>query len=145
MVKKAADGKLSLSCSPSDSGGSLYSATYENTENDKVGKGYVVKKECAQESRGDAAQGGNEMCCASPWSNICNKNDQQDCFRDFFVCDGGKCIPNEWRNDGWPDCLDAEDENGVGANDAVDDDSAVTSLPQQLVCVQCAGVVLSAG
>ena len=90
--KKAADGKLSLSCSPSDSGGSVYSATYENTENDKVGKGYVVKKECTQESRGDAVQGGNEMCCASPWSNICNKNDQQDCFRDFFVCDGGKVI-----------------------------------------------------
>ena len=56
-----------------------------------------------------------------------------------------QCIPNEWRNDGWPDCLDAEDENGVGANDAVVDDSALTSLPQQLVCVQCAGVVLSAG
>ena len=88
--KKAGQGKLSLSCSPSNSGGSVYSATYESSENDKVGKGYVVKKECTQDSRGDVGQGGNEMCCASPWSNICNKNDVQDCFGDFFVCDGGK-------------------------------------------------------
>ena len=88
--KKAGEGKLSLSCSPSDSGGSVYSATYESTENAKVGKGYVIKKDCAQGSRGDVEQDGNQMCCASPWSNICNKNDQEDCFRDFFVCDGGK-------------------------------------------------------
>ena len=92
--KKTADGKLSLSCSPSDSGGSVYSASYENLESDKVRKGYVVKKECTGNdgNRGDVARKENEMCCSTPWSNICDKNDENDCFQDFFVCDGGKVI-----------------------------------------------------
>ena len=92
--KKEGDGKLSLSCSPSDSGGSVYSASYENLESNKVGKGYVVKKACSSNdgNRGDVAGQENEMCCSTPWSDICNKNDENDCFQDFFVCDGGKVI-----------------------------------------------------
>ena len=38
--------------------------------------------------------------------------------------------------DGWPDCLDGTDEDFL---------SSEKGLPEQLVCVQCAGVVLSAG
>ena len=40
-----------------------------------------------------------------------------------------------WIGDGWPDCIDGSDENQGNKQ----------SLPEQLVCVQCAGVVLSAG
>ena len=57
----------------------------------------------------------------------------------------GQCIPNEWRNDGWPDCLDASDEKSGEDGGITTEDGALTSLPQQLVCVQCAGVILSAG
>ena len=84
--KKTDQGKLSLSCSPSDSGGSTYAASYENSESDKVGKGYVIKAEC----EGDIGSQGKEKCCSTPWSNICNKDDDHDCFQDFMVCDGGK-------------------------------------------------------
>ena len=90
--KKTGQGKLSLSCSPSDSGSSVYSASYEDSTSKNVGKGYVVKNGCAQggESRGDVLQQANELCCSTPWSNTCNEHDEQDCYRDFFVCDGGK-------------------------------------------------------
>ena len=53
------------------------------------------------------------------------------------LCHGGPCIwiSDSWVEDGWPDCLDGSDEN----------QGSKQSLPEQLVCVQCAGVVLSAG
>ena len=41
--------------------------------------------------------------------------------------------------------MDATDEKEEGNNSILVDNGSVTSLPQQLVCVQCAGVVLSAG
>ncbi len=40
-------------------------------------------------------------------------------------------MPGQWIADGWPDCLDGTDEKN--------------NATEQLVCVQCAGVVLSAG
>ena len=90
--KKDGEGRLSLSCSPSNSGGSSYAASYESTISDKVGKGYIVKSACTlgNEGRGDVSRAENEMCCSTPWSGTCNKNDEQECFQDFFVCDGGK-------------------------------------------------------
>lgn len=71
------------------------------------------------------------LCCSSPWTTNC----QDDCFIDFSACDGNRCIPGKWVQDGWPDCLDGSDESSGQKN----------SLPEQLVCIQCAGVVLSAG
>lgn len=71
------------------------------------------------------------LCCSSPWTTDC----QNDCFIDYSPCDGNRCIPGKWVQDGWPDCLDGSDESSGQKN----------SLPEQLVCIQCAGVVLSAG
>mgnify|MGYP003960172113 FL=1 len=33
---------------------------------------------------------------------------------DYFTCNDGTTIPNEWVNDGYEDCPDGEDENGSG-------------------------------
>ena len=71
-----------------------------------------------------------QMCCSNPFQSRCNEN---DCSIDYSACDGGRCIPGVWVADGWPDCLDGSDE------------VSEKNLPQQLVCIQCAGVVLSAG
>ena len=71
-----------------------------------------------------------QMCCSSPFQGICT---DQDCSIDYSACDGGRCIPGGWVADGWPDCLDGSDE------------VSEKNLPQQLVCISCAGVVLTAG
>ena len=88
-----------------------------------MGRGYL--KQCNASSN-------EEMCCTNPWSK---KSCDENCFIDYSPCDGGRCIPGKWVQDGWPDCLDGTDENSGGEQ----------SLPEQLVCIQCAGVVLSAG
>ena len=95
--KKTGNGGLSLSCSPSDSSGSsVYSASYEPTTEDKVGKGFVVKKRCAPSSSspGDVAKQESERCCSTPWADVCSNNEDSDCFQDFFTCDGGKVFTN---------------------------------------------------
>ena len=91
-------------------------------KDDKMTKGYL--KTCADTN--------SQMCCNSPWSKKCD----QDCYLDYSPCDGNRCIPGKWIQDGWPDCLDGSDEATTGSD---------KSLPEQLVCIQCAGVVLSAG
>ena len=93
-------------------------------KDDKITKGYL--KRCDGRSS-------QEMCCNSPWSKKCD----QDCYLDYSTCDGNRCIPGKWVQDGWPDCLDGSDEESPKGLDK--------SLPEQLVCIQCAGVVLSAG
>lgn len=91
-------------------------------KNSDTSKGYLTK--C-----GDSGQ---EKCCPNPWQE---KGCQSACFVNYSPCDGGRCIPESWIGDGWPDCIDGTDENQGNKQ----------SLPEQLVCVQCAGVVLSAG
>ena len=73
-----------------------------------------------------------KQCCPTPFQTQCD--DGEVCYTNFFSCDGGRCIPESWVNDDWPDCFDGSDET-----------NETSILPQQLVCVQCAGVVLSAG
>ncbi len=87
-------------------------------------KGYL--KRC------NDSRNSGEMCCNSPWSKNCDL----DCYLDYSPCDGNRCIPGKWVQDGWPDCLDGTDENPKAGH---------KSLPEQLVCIQCAGVILSAG
>lgn len=70
---------------------------------------------------------GRPSCCDSPWSS-CGAED--DCFDDFFECDG-RCVRREWVGDGWPDCLDGADEEHGGGG-------------RVFACVHCAGVVLPA-
>ena len=89
----------------------------------RLSKGYLIK--CNETNGYDA------MCCPNLWTKVCT----EDCYMDYSSCDGGRCIPGKWVADGWPDCLDGSDEN-------VDQSQ---TLPEQLVCVQCAGVILSAG
>ena len=78
-----------------------------------------------------------KQCCPTPWLTECDN--EEVCYTDYFTCDGGRCIPRSWVNDDWPDCFDGSDETAAVAG------AADTTLPQQLVCIQCAGVVLSAG
>jgi len=89
----------------------------------KTSKGYL--KQCSD---------GSQLCCSNLWSNSCSES---DCYSDYTSCDGNRCIPSKWVQDGWPDCLDGSDESNPGNGNQ--------SLPEQLVCIQCAGVVLSAG
>lgn len=93
-------------------------------KDDKMIKGYLTKCNTTNQ----------DMCCPNPWPV---KHCEESCFLDFSPCDGGRCIPGSWIADGWPDCLDGQDEHHHGSGEH--------SLPEQLVCVQCAGVVLSAG
>ena len=90
--KKSGQGELSLSCSPTNTEGSVYSASYKESKSNNIGKGYVVKNGCSADDdiRGYVDQQGSETCCSTPWSNTCNKNDESDCFQDFLVCDAGK-------------------------------------------------------
>ena len=73
-----------------------------------------------------------QMCCRHPFQKECTHS---SCFSNYSPCDGGRCIPENWVSDGWPDCLDGTDEDFLPSE---------KGLPEQLVCVQCAGVVLSA-
>ena len=76
------------------------------------------------------------MCCPNPWSDGCVGGDDGDCFSSFSVCDG-RCIPQEWVGDGWPDCMDGSDERDLVLVDG-------RSPSFQFQCVQCSGVVLAA-
>lgn len=123
-------------------GGGGSPASCDGAPSPAVGMGYVVRPPCAAS--------GNSLCCSTPWlgnplTRNCSSGEPRSkpeeslpadqCYEDFVECDGGKCVPKGWRDDGWPDCLDGSDETNL-------QDQA---LPQQLLCVQCAGVVLSAG
>jgi len=84
--------------------------------------GYLVESE------------GEFQCCSTPWGE--NSSPQTVCYPQFARCDG-RCVPHDWVNDGWPDCLDGADEDAFNLGEKV--------LPFQLGCVHCAGVILSAG
>ena len=64
---------------------------------EKTSKGYL--QQC-DENR--------QMCCSNLWSKNCSES---ECFRNYHVCDGNRCIPEKWEQDGWPDCLDGSDES----------------------------------
>ena len=86
-----------------------------------------TKRSCKEEHKKGFLLPGSRMCCPTPWS----QSDDSACYNDYITCDG-RCIPAEWRDDGWPDCMDGSDENG---------DKTSAKLFQ---CVQCSGVILSA-
>jgi len=77
--------------------------------------------------------GGTSQCCNTPWGD---NSQHAVCYKQFARCDG-HCIPDDWVADGWPDCMDGADEADMAVDGKV--------LPFQLGCLQCAGVVLSAG
>jgi len=78
--------------------------------------------------------GGQSQCCSTPWGGAAGP--QPVCYQQFARCDG-HCIPHDWVDDGWPDCLDGADEADLTVDGKV--------MPFQLGCVYCAGVILPAG
>lgn len=53
---------------------------------------------------------GSKRCDNIPDCGGDDKSDEKHCGDVFCCSDGTTCIPNGWRNDGWPDCLDGSDE-----------------------------------
>ena len=99
-----------------------------------------TKRSCAESQQKGylrACPGGAQKCCSTPWQS-CDGQDSSGCFSDFKTCDG-RCFPTAWSDDGWPDCLDGSDEPDFTNLE----DGKV--LPYKFQCVECAGVVLSAG
>ena len=95
--------------------------------------GFLQTKKSCKEShkKGFVIQcQGRDTCCSTPWAKC------EDCYDDFGLCDG-RCIPQEWMNDGWPDCMDGSDDADMRSKNG-------KSPAFQLQCVECAGVVLSA-
>jgi len=104
-----------------------------NTVEDFIG----AKKKCDGEERGIGhlvEGGGQSECCSTPWGAAAGPHPV--CFQQFARCDG-HCIPHDWVDDGWPDCLDGADEADLTVDGKV--------MPFQLGCVSCAGVILPAG
>lgn len=56
---------------------------------------------------------GSQRCDNIPDCGGDDKSDEKHCGDVFCCSDGTACIPNGWRNDGWPDCLDGSDEAGL--------------------------------
>ena len=50
---------------------------------------------------------------------------------DYFTCNDGTTIPNEWVNDGYEDCADGEDEDGGGGDYFTCNDG--TTIPNEWV------------
>merc|ERR1712010_249858 len=110
-----------------------------NTVEDFIG----AKKKCDRSGEGGTGQrgighlvesGGHSECCSTPWGAAAGP--RPVCFQQFARCDG-HCIPHDWVDDGWPDCLDGADEADLTVDGKV--------MPFQLGCVSCAGVILPAG
>ncbi|XP_023346509.1 uncharacterized protein LOC111715424 [Eurytemora carolleeae] len=94
------------------------------------------EKSCNKEERKRGhlvSADGTNKCCSTPWGD---NSPQSVCYDQFARCDGD-CIPQDWIEDGWPDCMDGADESNLAVDGKV--------LPFQLGCIHCAGVVLSAG
>ena len=53
---------------------------------------------------------GAKRCNGSPDCGLSDKSDEKNCDGVFCCKDGSQCIPEGWKDDGWPDCLDASDE-----------------------------------
>lgn len=58
---------------------------------------------------------GHQRCDNIPQCGGGDKSDERHCSGVFCCTDGTDCIPNAWRNDGWPDCLDGSDEAGLAS------------------------------
>ncbi|XP_059088374.1 uncharacterized protein LOC131884564 [Tigriopus californicus] len=81
---------------------------------------------------------GQTRCCSSPWSSCEETGAQSSCSVDFANCDG-RCIPQKWVGDGWPDCLDGSDEISLQSEDR----HQYRAFSQDLTCLHCSAVVLS--
>ena len=58
---------------------------------------------------------GYQRCDNVPQCGGGDKSDERHCSGVFCCNDGSDCIPNAWRNDGWPDCQDGSDEAELAA------------------------------